>query len=73
MYVSHKNLNGDVLIINVDDILCETIRHVNKKHIGAFYRAAFGNSVTVLKEVELKNLYSHEINFKGKVGDTDHI
>ena len=66
-------MNGDVLIINVDDILCETIRPVNKKHIGAFYRAVFGNSVTVLKEVELKDLYSHEINFKGKVGDTNHI
>ena len=26
-----------------------------------------------MKEVELKDLYSHEINFKGKVGDTDHI
>ena len=29
--------------------------------------------VTVLKEVKLKDLYSHEINFKGKVGDTNHI
>ena len=26
-----------------------------------------------LKEVELKDQYSHEINFKGKVGDTDQI
>ena len=26
-----------------------------------------------MKEVELKDLYSHEINFKRKVGDTDHI
>ena len=26
-----------------------------------------------MKEVQLKDLYSHEINFKGKVGDTDHI
>ena len=26
-----------------------------------------------MKEVELKDLYSHEINFKGKVGDTNHI
>ena len=66
-------MNGDVLIINVDDILCETIKHVNKEHIGAFYRAAYGKFVTVLKEVELTDLYSHEIKFKGKVGDTDHI
>ena len=71
--VSYKNLNGDVLIINLDDILCETIKHVSKEHIGAFYRAAYGKFVTVLKEVELKHLYSHEIKFKGKVGDTDHI
>ena len=35
--------------------------------------AAYGKIVTVLKEVELKGLYSHEINFKGKFGDTDHI
>ena len=26
-----------------------------------------------MKEVHLKDLYSHEINFEGKVGDTDHI
>ena len=25
-----------------------------------------------MKEVQLKDLYSHEINFKGRVGDTDH-
>ena len=66
-------MNGDVPIINVDVILCKTIKHVNKEHIGAFYRAAYGKFVTVLKEVELKGLYSHEINFKGKFGDTDHI
>ena len=35
--------------------------------------AAYGKFVTVLKEVEPKDLYSHEINFKGKVGDTDYI
>ena len=29
--------------------------------------------MTVLKKVELKDLYSHEIKFKGKVGDTDYI
>ena len=60
--------------MNVDDILCETIKHVNKEHIRASYRAAYRRFVTeILKEVQLKNLYSHEINFKGKVGDTDHI
>ena len=73
LYGSYENFNGDVPIINVDDILCETIKHVNKEHIGAFYRAAYGKFVTVLKEVELKDLYFHEIKFKGKVGDTDHI
>ena len=66
-------MNGDVLIINVDGILCETIKHVNKEHIGSFHRAAYGKIVTVLKEEELNCLYSHEINFKGKFGDTDHI
>ena len=66
-------MNGDVLIINVDGILCETIKHVNKEHIGAFHRAAYGKIVTVLKEVELKGLYSHEIAYKEKFGDTDHI
>ena len=66
-------MNGDVLIINVDDIVNETIKQVNKEHIGAFYRAAYGKFVIVLKEAELKDLYSHEINFKGKVSDTDHF
>ena len=66
-------MNGDVLIINLDDILCKTIKHVNKENIGDFYRAAYGKFVSVLKEVELKDPYSHEIKFKGKVGDTDHI
>ena len=66
-------MNGAVLIINVDDIHCETIKHVNKEHTGAFYMAAYGKFVIVLKEVEPKDLYSHEINFKGKVGDTDYI
>ena len=66
-------MNEDVLIINVDDILSETIKHVSKEHIGAFYKAAYGKFVIVLKDVELKYLYSHEINFKGKVGDTDHF
>ena len=73
MYGSYENFNGDVPIISVCDILCETIKHVNKEHIGAFRRAGHGKCVTVLKKVELKDLYSHEINFKGKVGDTDHI
>ena len=36
-------------------------------------RTAYGKFVIVLKEVRLKDLYSHEINFKGKVGDTDNI
>ena len=73
LYYSYKNFNGDVPIINVDDMLCETIKYVNKEHIGAFYRTAYRTFVTTLKEVKLKDLYSHEINFKGKVGDTDQI
>ena len=73
LYGSHEYFNGDVPIINVDDIIRETIKHINKEHNGAFYRAAYRKFVIVLKEVELKDLCSHEINFKGKVGDTDHI
>ena len=74
LYGSYENFNGDVPIINVDDILCETIKHVNKEHIGASYRAAYRKFVPEsLKEVQIKDLYSHEINFKGRVGDTDHI
>ena len=74
LYGSYKNFNGDVPIKNVDDILCETIQDVNKEHIGVSYRAAYRKFVTeILKEVPLKDLYSHEINFKGKVGDTDRI
>ena len=74
MYGSYENFNGDVPIINVDDILCETIKHVNKEHIGASYRAAYKRFVTeILKEVQLKDLYSHEITCKEKVGDTHHI
>ena len=53
LYGSYKNFNGDVPIINVDDILCETIKHVNKEHNGALYRATYEKSATVLKEVEL--------------------
>ena len=73
LYDSYENFNRDVPIINVDNILCETINHVKKEHIGAFYRGAYGKFVTVLKGVELKDLYCHEINFTGKVGDTDPI
>ena len=74
MYGSYENFNGDVPIINVDDILCETIKHVNKEHIAASYRAVYRKFVAeILKEVQFKDLDSHEINFKGKVGDTDHI
>ena len=54
-------------------MLSETIKHVKKEHIGTFYRTANSKFVIVLKEVELKDLYAHEINFKEKVGDTDHI
>ena len=54
-------------------MLCETIKYVNKKDIGAFYRTANRKFVIALKEVELKDLHSHEINFKGKVGDTGHV
>ena len=73
MFEDVKNCNGDVPIINVDDIHCETIKNVNKEHIGAFYKTANGKFVIVLKEVGLKDLYSYEINFKGKVGYTEHI
>ena len=72
LYGSYENFNGDVPIKNVDVIFSETIKHVNKEQIGAFYRAAYGKFVTVLKEAELKDLYSHEINL-GRVGDTDHV
>ena len=30
------------------------------------------NFSIVLKEVELKDRFSYEINYKGNVGDTDH-
>ena len=72
LYGSYENFNGDVPTKNVDVIFSETIKHVNKEQIGAFYRAAYGKFVTVLKEAELKDLYSHEINL-GRVGDTDHV
>ena len=58
-----KNCNRDVPIINVDDRLCKTIRHVNK----AFYRTDNGKIDMVLKEIGLKDVYSQEINFKGKL------
>ena len=35
--------------------------------------AAARKFACVPKEVDLKHLYSHETNFKGRVGDTDHI
>ena len=54
-------------------MLCETIKHLSKEHIGAFYKTANGKFVIVLKEVELKDLCSHEINFKGKIGDAEHF
>ena len=73
MFGDVKNCNGDVPIINVDDIHCETIKNVNKEHIGAFYKTANRKFAIILKEVELKDLYSYEINFKGKVGYTEHI
>ena len=50
------------------------INHANKEHIGAPYRAAYRKFATeILKEVQLKDLHSHEINLKGKVRDTNHI
>ena len=50
------------------------INHANKEHIGASYRAAYRKFATeILKEVQLKDLYSPEINLKGKVRDTNHI
>ena len=74
LYGSYENFNGDVPIINADDILCETIKHVNKEHIAASYRAAYRKFVTeIFKEAQGKDLYSHDINFKGKVGDTNDI
>ena len=73
MFGDVKNCNGDVPIINVDDIHCETIQNVNKEHIGAFCKTANRKFAIILKEVELKDLYSYEINFKGKVGYTEHI
>ena len=73
LHCSYENFNRGVPIIIVDDILCETIKHVKKEHIGTFYRDAYRKFVTVLKEVELKDLYSHEINFKAKFCDIDHI
>ena len=35
--------------------------------------AAARKFACVPKEVDLKDLYSHETNFKGRVGNTDHI
>ena len=50
------------------------INHANKEHIGASYRTAYRKFATeILKEVQLKDLHSHEINLKGKVRDTNHI
>ena len=39
LYGSYENFNGDVPVISACDILCETIKHVNKEHIGAFCTA----------------------------------
>ena len=72
LYNSNKKSNGVVTTINVHNVLCETIRHVNKEHIGAFYRTTNGEFFIVLKEVELKDRFFYEINYKGNVGDTDH-
>ena len=49
------------------------MKHVNKEHIGALYMAAARKFACVPKDVDLKDLHSHETNFKGRVGDTDHI
>ena len=35
--------------------------------------AAARKFACVPKDVDLKDLHSHETNFKGRVGDTDHI
>ena len=59
--------------MNGDDILCETIKLVNREHFGVFYKTAYGKFVTILKEVNLKDQFCHEINFKGNAGDADHI
>ena len=37
-------------------MLCETIKNVNKEHIGAFYKSAKEELDIVLKEVGLKDL-----------------
>ena len=54
-------------------MLCEIIKHANKEYIGAFYWTTNGKFVIALKKVERKDLYSHEIYFQGKAGDTNHI
>ena len=56
VYASYEKYDRDVSIINVEDMLCETIKPVNKEHIGAFYRGAIGKFDIALKEVELKDL-----------------
>ena len=48
-------------------ILCETIKHVNKEHIGAFNRAAYRKFVTVLKEKELKIYNLMKLTLKEKL------
>ena len=54
LYASYENCNRDVPIINVDGIICETIKHVNKEHIEAFYRTTNEKFAIASKEVELK-------------------
>ena len=57
LYDSYENFNRDVPIINVDNILCETI-----KHVGCLWKIC-----QCSEGVELKDLHCHKINFTGKI------
>lgn len=55
-------------------ITCSVKQSVMSKRstLELFIGLPMENFSIVLKEVELKDRFSYEINYKGNVGDTDH-
>ena len=67
LYGSYHITGEGEAAVDSEQLLEMILTRVNRKHIAACYKSGFQKFVLVLRNAELKNLYTHEINFRREI------
>ena len=67
MYGSYHSTGEGKASTDPQQLLEVILTQVKRDHIAAYYKTGFQKLVLVLRNAEFKNLYTHEINFRGEI------